>query len=355
MVKFFDAFDSCSRAAFDGELYCHNLADEVTTSHSIPTIPIGNIEMPMLGLVVNDQQEQHIRVDTTMMPLCMHSKTVAIESGVLREDLFLCSKLWPVDFGSGVRKACKLSCEKLRTDYLGRYYLSFLFLIVFFPNFITDLYMTHFPVVPDWFTDAKKTREETWRQLELLFDEGIIRSIGVSNYTEDDLDELMEYCSVKPHVNQYEFHPWYDPKSLRIYCEENGIVFTGYCPIAKGKILDDPILVSIANKYDKTPAQICLRWSIENGVPAIPKSKEKHRIAENRDVFDFCLAPEDMNALSVLQSNPKKLVKFDDLQEKFCLPDGYKLRGRVYGVPVGPLRLRTVSCSLSIIPSQAVF
>ncbi|RCN36740.1 oxidoreductase, aldo/keto reductase family protein [Ancylostoma caninum] len=272
------------------------------------------------------------------------------ESGVPRPFLFLCSKLWPTDFGPGTKRAFELSCAKLQTDYL-------------------DLYMTHFPVVPDYLGNTRAIREDTWRQLELLYDEGRIRAIGVSNYSEDDLSELLEYCSVAPHVNQCEFHPWYNPVELRSFCEENGILYTvrptvipglcqcfelstrllstcylhgmvqGYCPIAKGKFLDADVLQKLSSKYGKTPAQICLRWSLEHGVPVIPKSKEKHRIAENRDVFDFSLNDEDMRDLEVLQRCPKKLVRFDDLPDKFDLPDGYKLKGRVYGVPCGGFSL----------------
>ncbi|KHJ86779.1 glyoxal reductase domain protein [Oesophagostomum dentatum] len=148
--------------------------------------------------------------------------------------------------------------------------------------------MTHFPVVPDYMGNARSVREETWRQMELLYDEGKIRAIGVSNYSESDLSELLEYCSIAPHVNQCEFHPWYNPVELRSFCEENGILYTGYCPIAKGKFLDAEVLQSLSMKHNKTPAQICLRWSLEHGVPVIPKSKEKYRIAENRDVSHTC-------------------------------------------------------------------
>ncbi|KIH57063.1 glyoxal reductase domain protein, partial [Ancylostoma duodenale] len=129
------------------------------------------------------------------------------ESGVPRPFLFLCSKLWPTDFGPGTKRAFELSCAKLQTNYL-------------------DLYMTHFPVVPDYLGNARAIREDTWRQLELLYDEGRIRAIGVSNYMEDDLSELLEYCSVPPHVNQCEFHPWYNPVELRSFCEESGILYT---------------------------------------------------------------------------------------------------------------------------------
>lgn len=187
--------------------------------------------------------------------------------------------------------------------------------------------MTHFPVVPEWLGNPREVHEETWRQLEMLYDEGEvdarqqpallaiirnklfsgrIRALGVSNYSENDLTQLLDYCSIKPHVNQCEFHPWYNPVGLRSFCAENDILYTvriwfdqsedfrlrsyversfqGYCPIAKGKFLDADVLLKLSAKYNKTPAQICLRWSLEHGVPVIPKSKEKSRIAENMNV-----------------------------------------------------------------------
>ncbi|VDM47233.1 unnamed protein product [Toxocara canis] len=204
--------------------------------------------------------------------------------------------------------ACKKSCERLGVDYL-------------------DLYMIHFPVVPYWFSNPRQVREETWRALELLYDEGTIRSIGVSNYSEVDLEELLEYCSVKPHVNQCEFHVCYNNRDLIEYCRDERIKFTGYCPLAKGTILNEEPIKAIATKHNKTPAQICIRWSIHNDIPAIPKSRQPYRIRENSQVFDFNLDDDDLALLSTLHDSNKKVLKLDNLQEKFSLPDGYKLKG----------------------------
>ncbi|VDK60776.1 unnamed protein product [Anisakis simplex] len=193
--------------------------------------------------------------------------------------------------------------------------------------------MIHFPVVPYWFTNPRQVKEETWRSLELLYDEGIIKSIGVSNYSESDLDELLEYCSVKPHVNQCEFHVCYNNNDLVQYCKEENITFMGYCPLAKGSVLNEEPLKAVATKHNKTPAQVCIRWSIQNGIPAIPKSRQLHRIQENSQVFDFNLDDGDMALLSQLHNPAKKVLKLANLQEKFSLPDGYKLNGQVYDVP----------------------
>ncbi|KAL6735957.1 hypothetical protein Aduo_006356 [Ancylostoma duodenale] len=341
MVHSFPSYGNCTEAVLDSGQCCDEVIGcepEATSSAGpIPTVALTNgVEMPLLGLGTTHSGGYYHDVVVHALRNCGYrmidtarrygvERELGIawkESGVPRPFLFLCSKLWPTDFGPGTKRAFELSCAKLQTDYL-------------------DLYMTHFPVVPDYLGNARAIREDTWRQLELLYDEGRIRAIGVSNYSEDDLSELLEYCSVPPHVNQCEFHPWYNPVDLRSFCEESGILYTGYCPIAKGKFLDADVLQKLSSKYEKTPAQICLRWSLEHGVPVIPKSKEKYRIAENRDlqVFDFSLSDEDMHDLEVLQRCPKKLVRFDDLPDKFDLPDGYKLKGRVYGVPCGGFSL----------------
>eukprot|EP00095_Tigriopus_kingsejongensis_P004165 maker-scaffold53_size449031-snap-gene-0.14 protein:Tk04165 transcript:maker-scaffold53_size449031-snap-gene-0.14-mRNA-1 annotation:"hypothetical protein DAPPUDRAFT_51643" len=185
------------------------------------------------------------------------------DSGIDREDFFLTSKLWPTDYGlDKTITAFQASAERLRTDYL-------------------DLYLLHWPEVPSNVPNRKECLEETWRALELLVEGDKCRAIGVSNFLEQHLEHLIENASIVPHVNQCEFHPFQNPIGLRNYCTENGIQFEGYCPLAKGRILDHPQVVNIANKLNKTPAQILLRWSIQNGVVTIPKSTKKERVREN--------------------------------------------------------------------------
>ncbi|KAF8360954.1 hypothetical protein PRIPAC_87877 [Pristionchus pacificus] len=224
--------------------------------------------------------------------------------------------LWSTDYGAGVEQAFTKQCAKLQIGYL-------------------DLYMLHFPDVPDWLGKPRQVREDTWRRMELLYDAGKCRSIGVSNFDVADLDELEDYASILPHVNQCEYHALYDPTELREYCTEQGVLFTGYCPLAKGRALNNETIQQIARKHARTPAQICLRWSIENGIPVIPKSKDIARIEENAQIFDFSLSPEDHEIISSLNSPSNKVLKHEDLSTKWNLPDGYKLAGRVFGVPTG--------------------
>jgi len=230
-----------------------------------------------------------------------------IDSGVPRDEIFINSKLWPTDFGQRVKEVFSSSCKRLNVDYL-------------------DSYMIHMPIIPDTFENQKKVLEETWREMEKLYDNDKVKSIGVSNFDIQDLENILESCSVVPHLNQCEFHPCQNPTSLRNYCKENKIQFSGYCPLAKGRILNLDPIQKIAKKYGKSPAQICIRWSIQNDVPAIPKSKRPSRVLENSLVFDFELAPEDMYVLDNLHLTENvKVVKLNNIKDTMYLPDGYKL------------------------------
>uniref|UniRef100_A0A8R1HNL3 Aldo_ket_red domain-containing protein n=1 Tax=Caenorhabditis japonica TaxID=281687 RepID=A0A8R1HNL3_CAEJA len=295
----------------------------------IPTTTLSNnIEMPLIGLgtthsggyyhdaVLHSINKCGYRlIDTAKRYGVERQLGIALKGcSVPREEMFLCTKLWPVDCGDGVFDAFRTSCEKLQSDYL-------------------DLYMIHMPHLPDWIRKQKETREETWRQMELLYEDDHVRSIGVSNYSIEDLEELSDFASVLPHANQIEFHPWFHQNDLKSYSDELGVLTMGYCPLAKGKYLDDEILCQIANKHGKSPAQICLRWSVQQNVPTVPKSTDTKRLEENTNVFDFELSEEDLAQLSSFSSQKKKIVDLSNICSKMSLPDGYKLNGRVFGVP----------------------
>ncbi|XP_075473097.1 glyoxal reductase-like isoform X2 [Ascaphus truei] len=204
------------------------------------------------------------------------------ESGVRREELWVTTKLWPGDYGyeSAIR-ACMESCERLGVEYL-------------------DLYLMHWPdaLVPG--QSPREVRAETWRALENLYEKGVCRSIGVSNFLIHHLEQLKEDCSVVPHLNQMEYHPFQRPQELVDYCKRSNIVFGGYCPLAKGQALSHPDILRLANRYGRTPAQICIRWSIQNGIVTIPKSTKEERIRENCEVFGFSLAEDDVLTLNRL-------------------------------------------------------
>ncbi|XP_018013343.1 uncharacterized oxidoreductase ZK1290.5 [Hyalella azteca] len=231
-------------------------------------------------------------------------------SGVPREEVFLATKCWPSDYGkTSTRAAFRGSCDRFRSDYI-------------------DMYLLHWPLVPSWCTDSKQLLSETWRTLELLYDEERVRCIGVSNFDESDLLELLSdpELSTTPHINQCEFHPFHNPIRIRDFCSQHHIQFEGYCPLGKGKILDDPVLVEMAKVYRKSVSQILIRWNIQQRVVCIPKSTKPERVEINSQVFDFSLSEEDMAKLSSL---PQTLTIFDrqEIQSRVDnpLPDGYRL------------------------------
>jgi len=233
------------------------------------------------------------------------------DSGIDRSEVFLSTKLWPTDYGQDkTAKAAQKSMERLNTDYL-------------------DLYMMHFPTCPSNVENPNRVLIETWRQLELLLDKEQIRAIGVSNFDIEDLEILMDSMetSMNPLVNQCEFHPYNHPKSLLRFCQDAQIQFEGYCPLAKGKILNEPPVVRVAKKLQKSPAQVLIKWSIQHDVLTIPKSTKKHRVLENFQALDFEIPDKEMNLLDNLNQQ-MRIIDLSDLQLRLDqdLPDGYKMK-----------------------------
>lgn len=209
------------------------------------------------------------------------SKSIG-ESGVHRDELWITTKLWPLDYGyRSAKEACRASCARLGVEYL-------------------DLYLMHWPDCGVSGCSNRDVRAETWRALEELYDEGLCRSIGVSNFLIPHLEEMREDASVMPHVNQVEFHPFQQPWKLVEFCRSEGIAFGGYCPLAKGQALNHPVIVKLAQKYKRSASQICIRWSIQNRIITIPKSTKPDRILENCQVFGFQLEDADMAAVHTL-------------------------------------------------------
>ncbi|MBT2757006.1 aldo/keto reductase [Mesobacillus foraminis] len=201
------------------------------------------------------------------------------ESGVPREELFITSKLWNSEQGyESTLKAFETSMEKLGLDYL-------------------DLYLIHWP--------GKDKYKETWKAFEKLYKEGRIRAIGVSNFQIHHLEDLIASAEIKPMVNQVEFHPHLTQKHLKAYCEKEGIQLEAWSPLKQGQLLNEPVLQEIAEKYNKSVAQVILRWDIQQGVVTIPKSVKEHRIIENADIFDFELTAEEMDRIDGLNQDSR--------------------------------------------------
>lgn len=198
------------------------------------------------------------------------------ESGIPREEVFVTTKLWNDDHGyDEALAAFDASLKRLGFDHV-------------------DLYLIHWPV--------SERRLESWRALERLYEEGRARAIGVSNYMVPHLEELLAHCNVVPAVNQIELSPWSwrSRQDVVELCRAHGIALEAYSPLTKGRKLGDPTLRSVAERVGRTPAQVLIRWALQQDLIVIPKSVHRERIRENANVFDYSLSPADMERLEAL-------------------------------------------------------
>lgn len=196
------------------------------------------------------------------------------QSGIPREELFITTKLWNNDFYQP-EKALQRSLERLDLDYV-------------------DLFLLHWP---------EKQRVSAWKRLEELNKNGKARSIGVSNFSIRHLEELLSQTEIVPVINQAEFSPFLFQKELLAYCIERKIQLEAYSPLTRSKKLLDRRLVELARKYRKSPAQVLLRWCLQHGVCTIPKTAQKERLLENKNVFDFLIAEKDMQEMNGWNEN----------------------------------------------------
>lgn len=201
------------------------------------------------------------------------------QSGVPRSDIFLTTKLWNDQHGAAA-PAFDASLDRLGVDYV-------------------DLYLIHWPVA------GSLAYLDAWRSLIALREEGRVKSIGVSNFTQENLQHIIDETGVTPAINQIELHPGLPQKSLRSFHAKHGIVTESWSPLAQGEVLNDERIQVIAAKYGKSVAQVILRWHIENGLVAIPKSVTPSRIQENIAIFDFSLSSEDLAVLDTLETGKR--------------------------------------------------
>ncbi len=188
-----------------------------------------------------------------------------------REKIFITSKVWINEMGyDSALKAFEKSCKYLDTDYI-------------------DLYLIHWPT-------AKSM--ETWMALERLYAEGKVKAIGVSNFTIEDLNVIVESNHIKPMIDQIEMHPGYPQIELNAYCKRHLIAVSASAPLARGAVFEDPVCREIAASCKKSVSQIVLRWQYQLGIISLPKSVTKERIIQNIDIFDFSLDRSEMEALS---------------------------------------------------------
>ncbi|WNG27074.1 aldo/keto reductase [Cystobacter fuscus] len=257
------------------------------------TVTLNNgVEIPRLGLGVylasrGEETRQAVRsalaagyrhIDTARVYGNERDVGAAVrESGLPREDIFVTTKLWNSDQGyDSALQACARSLKELGLEYV-------------------DLYLIHWPV--------QGRRLDSWRALETLLRDGRCRAIGVSNFMEHHLDELLARAQVVPAVNQVEQHPFLHQPSLLRHCADKGIAVEAYSPLTKGLRLTDPRLVEVARRHGRSTAQVLIRWCLQHGMIVIPKSAHAARIRENATVYDFSLSPEDMRQLDGLNED----------------------------------------------------
>lgn len=259
------------------------------------TVTLNNgVKMPIMGLGVFKVEDGELVVESVKSAIkngyrsidtaSFYDNEIGVgqgikESGVPREELFITTKVWNSDHGyESTLAAFEVSLEKLGLEYL-------------------DLYLIHWPV--------KEKFQETWKALEKLYKDGKVRAIGVSNFNVHHLEDILKNCEVKPVINQVEYHPHLTQIEVKEFCEKNDIRLEAWSPLKKGVLLSEPIIIELAEKYQKSPAQVILRWDIQNGVVTIPKSVKEHRVIENADIFDFHLSQEDMDKISALNINSR--------------------------------------------------
>ncbi len=263
------------------------------------------VEMPRFGLGVYKMTDKEAAVEAMLTAL--NAGYTAIDTASIydnehevgeairatdkkREDIFVTSKVWNTDQGyDNTLRAFEASLKRLRLDYL-------------------DLYLTHW-AMPD-------TYEETYRAIQRLYDEKLVRSIGVSNHQQHHLEKLMAKANTKPMVNQIELHPQLTQEPLRQFCADNDIAVTSWSPLARGRLLDDPVIAKIGENYGKSIAQVIIRWHLQHDLIVIPKSVKPERILENADVFNFTLTAEEMKMIDGLNQDWRSGTHPDEIHLK---------------------------------------
>ncbi|MER2107819.1 MAG: aldo/keto reductase [Solibacillus sp.] len=247
------------------------------------------VEMPIFGLGVykmTDRDETIEAIQTAIASGYRAIDTAALyyneaevgeairHAGMAREELFVTTKVWNSDQGyDNTLRAFETSLKKLNMDYV-------------------DLYLTHWPV------EGKFV--DTYRAIERLYDEKLIRVPGVSNHHQPHLEQVLAKANIAPMVNQVELHPYLTQEQLRAFCAEQNIAVTAWSPLGRGGVLTDELLVKIGEAHGKSAAQVVLRWHVQNDILVIPKSVTPARIKENAAIFDFELTNEEVAHINAL-------------------------------------------------------
>lgn len=252
------------------------------------TVTLNNgVPMPIIGLGVYETREDTIPavqsalkcgyrlIDTASFYENEREVGVAVRtSGIPRSEIFVTTKLWNDAQREGrQRETFEDSLQALELEYV-------------------DLYLIHWPV--------PEKIHETWKVIERLYEEKLVRAIGVSNFLSHHLEQLSVKGNIAPMVDQFECNPYLTRKELRRYCKEHNIIPEAWSPLGRGEALENPVLKELSKKYNKSVAQVILRYDVQNGIVTIPKSVKEERICQNADIFDFELLPEDIEMIDSL-------------------------------------------------------
>lgn len=255
----------------------------------MPVIGLGTFPMNKMPLVKNIRtavQAGYTAFDTSSAYQNEKSVGWGVKlCGKKRENLFITTKISNIQqYRSDAATALKDSLHKLKLSYV-------------------DLYLIHWPVPEKYL--------QTWKDMEKLYKDGLVRAIGVCNFHQHHIEKLLEIADIIPAVNQVELHPLLSQNELRTYCAKQGIQMEAYTPIARmdEKLVKNEVLLKIAANYKKTVVQIILRWDYQNGIIPIPKSANPERLKQNIDIFDFCLTDREMEAINELNQNYR--VRYD--------------------------------------------
>lgn len=259
----------------------------LNNGYKIPCIGFGTWQTPDGDTAINAVKDAvklgYKHIDTA----AIYGNEVSIgkaikESGINRNELFITSKVWNKERGYKTTLAAfNKTLNDLQLDYL-------------------DLYLIHWPASQNQFKDWDNINLETWKAITELYKAGKIKSIGVSNFMSHHLKSLME-TEVKPMVNQIEFHPGFMQEETVKYCNDNNILIEAWSPLGTGKMLNNSTLKEIASKYNKSAAQLCIRWCLQNNTLPLPKSVTSSRIKENMAIFDFNISDEDMKIINSME------------------------------------------------------
>lgn len=254
----------------------------------IPDIGFGTFQTPDGEVCVNAVREAIAVGYTHIDTAAIYQNEVSVgegvrQSGKARNELFITSKVWNSERGyDKTLRACEKTLKDLGTDYL-------------------DLYLIHWPANKLQFGEkAEAINVDTWKAMERLADEKLVRSIGLSNFYPHHMEPILAMANIAPTVDQIEYHPGLLQEDTIELCRKNDILVEAWSPLGRGHLLDNPVLAEIAGHHGKSPAQIILRWVLQNNVLPLVKSVHAERIRENYDIFDFELTHQEMKAIDSL-------------------------------------------------------